>query len=163
MIGQTQKYPEWRVIVDLFRLAEYGDIITHETIAGMAQLQPATASYYRHMRQACRVLLREHDIEVESLPKKGYKRVEPGRYGERARRDTRIGSRRIRHGACVVKAAPVHLLTPEQSKELEHVMLLLSALTLQASKVIRSMKNVLPAVQSRPPLSVAETDSTRVQ
>jgi hypothetical protein len=162
MIGQTTKFPEWRVIVDLFRAAEYGDVITHETIAKTTGLCPETLVYYRHMSQARKVLLREHEIEVESVAKVGYKRVEPGRYGERARRDTRLGARRIKRGRRVAQAAPVHLLTAEQVKELEHTMLLLSALTLQAGRVIRSMKNVLPAVAATQQ-ATDEQNPTRVQ
>jgi hypothetical protein len=165
MIGQTQKFPEWRVIVDLFRAAAYGDVLTHETIATATHLRPETLPYYRQMAQARRALLRDHDIEVECLAKVGYKRVEPERYGERARRDTRLGTRRIKRGARVVKAAPLHLLTAEQVKELEHTMLLLAALKTQASQVLRSMKNILPPVQAPKQLASAAdgADTTRVQ
>ena len=149
MVGQVSKFPEWRVIVDLLRSAEYGETVTHGDIAASTQLMAGTDVYYRHMGQARRVLLREHDLEVESVPTVGYKRVEPNRYGERARRETRLGSKRIRRGRRVVKAAPVHLLTAAQVAELEHTMLMLAALSTQASKVIRSMKNVLPPVAAK--------------
>lgn len=163
MIGETTKYPEWRVIVDLFRDATWGDIVPHDVITQATGLRAETMAYYRHVAQARRTLLRDHDIEVESLPKVGYRRVEPERYGERARRDTRLGRRRISRGARVVKAAPVHLLTAEQAQELEHTMRLLAALRLQADKVIKSMRNVLPPVtprQALPATTVAEADQT---
>ena len=163
MVGETSKFPEWRVIVDLFRAADYGDTIAHETIAHETKLIPQTDLYYRQVAQARKVLLREHGLEVESIANKGYKRVEPGRYGERARRETRLGKRRIGRGVRVVKAAPRHLLTADQVRDLEHTMRLLSALKTQADKVIRSMKNVLPPVAPRLALPAGQDDTTRVQ
>jgi len=161
MVGQTQKSPEWKVIVDMFRAVSWGDIITHETIASETQLPIASTPYYRQVSQACNVLLRDHDIAVENVVKIGYKRVEPNRYGERARRDARLGKRRLKHGLRVVKAVPVHLLTDEEMKKFEHATRLLAELSLQAHRVFRSMKDVLPAVTLRPTLAAAKPD--RVQ
>lgn len=149
MVGQTRKSPEWREIVDLFRAVQYGGVLDHETIGSAVGLRPETSVYYRQMAQARRVLLRDHDIEVETLPKIGYKRVEPNRYGERARRDTQIGARHIKRGRRVVQAAPLHLLTPTQVTELEHTMRMLVTLQTQTNKVIKSMKNVLPSVEPK--------------
>jgi hypothetical protein len=160
VIGETSRHPEWRVIVELFREATWGDLVAHGTIAAATGLRAETMPYYRHVAQARRTLLRDHDIEVESVPKVGYRRVEPERYGERARRDTRLGRRRISRGARVVKAAPVHLLTAEQVQELEHTMRLLAALRAQADRVIKSMRNVLPPVPPRQALpATTETET----
>ena len=160
MIGETTKHPEWRVIVDLFREVTWGDIVLHHAITQATGLRSETVPYYRQVAQARRTLLRDFDIEVESVPKVGYRRVEPERYGERARRDTRLGRRRISRGARVVKAAPVHLLTAEQVQELEHTMRLLSALRMQTDKVLKSMRNVLPPVTPRQALpATTETET----
>lgn len=160
MIGQVKPHPEWRIIVDLFRAAEYGETLTHTAIAEATGLRQESPVYYRQMSQARRSLLRDHDIETENVPKVGYKRVEPGRYGERARRDIRFGTRRIKRGKRVVEAVPVTLLTGDQVREIEHMMRLLSALQTHATKVIRSMKNVLPPVKETLQLPMGEPDES---
>lgn len=161
-IGETRPHPEWRVIVDLFRALDYGQSLAHRVVCEATSLRAESTEYYRHISQARRVLLRDHGIEVESEPGKGYRRVEPGRYGERSKRDLRLGGKRIRRGRKVLEVAPVHLMTPEQVKEIEHATQRLNLLVAQMTSTIRSMKNVLPPVgpETRKLLELGSGDDT---
>lgn len=159
-VGQTQKHPEWRVIVDLFRAVDWGALITHATIVEATGLQPETTVYYRHVRQARKALLRDHDIVIDTEPKIGYRRAEPGDYGRSARGDVHRGNVRYRTARKKIVAAPAHLLTPAQQKELEHAMVLVKAIEQSAAKAYRSMKAVLAPVTPHRALVAAGEDET---
>lgn len=163
MIGETQKHPEWRIIVELFRAVEWGALIPHRTIAEATGLRPETHLYYRHMRQARKVLLRDHDIVIDTEAKVGYRRVAPEGYGKSARVEVHRGNRRYRLARRKIGAAPAHLLTPEQAKELEHAMMLVKAIEESAARAYRSMKAVLGPVQPHRALLVGQTDDTNQQ
>lgn len=157
-VGQTQKHPEWRIIVDLFRAADWGEVLAHQTIADATSLRPETMAYYRHMAQARKVLLRDHDIVIETEAKVGYKRTEPGGYGRAGRRDVHLGTRKIRRARKKLAAAPAHLLTGEQMRELERAMVLVRSLEQGLSQAYRTMKNVLAPVQPHRALLAARED-----
>lgn len=158
--GTTQKHPEWRIIVDLFRAIEWGALIPHTTISEATGLVPETVVYYRHMRQARKALLRDHDIVIDTEPKVGYRRAAPGDYGPSARGDVRRGNARYRTARKKIVAAPAHLLTPEQQKELEHAMVLVKAIEESAGKAYRSMKAVLGPVTPHRALLTGHDDDT---
>lgn len=153
--GQTQRHPEWRIIVDLLRAADWGEVVTDRTIADATGLRVDTRIYYQHVAQARKVLLRDHDIVMLRELKVGYKRATPQEYGPEARNLLRLGARRIRRGEKTIDAAPAHLLTAQQVKELEHAMVLIKAVRQSVQQAFRTMKNVLTAVQPHRALSEA--------
>lgn len=159
-VGETQKHPEWRIIVDLVRAVDWGELIPHRVIAEATGLRPETTVYYRHVQQARKVLLRDHDIIIDTEAKAGYRRAEPGGYGKSARVEVRRGNKRYRTARRKIAAAPAHLLTPEQSKELEHAMVMVKAIEQSAAKAYRSMKAVLAPVQPHKALMAGSEDAT---
>lgn len=153
--GQTQRHPEWRIIVDLLRAADWGEVVTDRTIADATGLKADTRLYYRHVAQARKVLLRDHEILMLREVKVGYKRGNPRDYGPDARRDLRLGDRRHRLAERKLGAAPAHRLTAQEVKELEHAMMLVKAIRQATRQAYRTMKNVLTAVQPHRALSEA--------
>lgn len=149
MIGQTVPHPEWRLLVDRLRQLDYGELIPHHEIVTLSGLVYGTQPYYQQMRQAIKVLLREHEIVVVSVPKVGYKRLEPQKHGQEARRYVRLGTRRIKRGGKVARATDLTLLSEDQKRELENSMRALTLLNQSMGQLYRSMKGVLPPVQMR--------------
>lgn len=146
-IGQTSLHPEWRVVVERLRQLSYGEVITHGDLVKLTGLAYGSRTYYQQMRQAIKVLLREHEIVIVSVMKVGYKRLEPVNHGREARRYVRLGTRRIKRGGKVARATDVALLTDEQKRELENSMKQLALLAQSMNAMYRSMRGVLPPVQ----------------
>lgn len=164
MVGQTQPHPEWRAIVERLRSLAYGEVIPHAAIAAQTGLAVESRAYYQHANRAVRALLYEYGIEVENVPGVGYKRTEPHRYAERARRQWRLGDRRIRRGSVIVVATPVALLkTPEQVREHEHTMEHASK-RLAAQKTLRQdfRKALASITTDRPRLTGGGADEAAV-
>lgn len=149
MIGQTVPHPEWRLLVDRLRQLDYGELIPHHEIVTLSGLVYGTQPYYQQMRQAIKVLLREHEMVVVSVPKVGYKRLEPQKHGQEVRRYVRLGARRIKRGSRVGQVTDMALLAEDQKREWEKAMRLVTLLKQQMGQVYRSMKGVLPPVQMR--------------
>jgi hypothetical protein len=149
MIGETHRHPEWRIVVDLFRAAEYGQVLTHEALCAATGLRAESRAYYQQMSQARKVLLRDHSIAVNVEPKVGYRRAEPERYAELGKRQFRLGKGRIREGRKTVNAAPVTMLNDQQLRELEHIQRQICLAEQAVKQAVKSMRNVLPPVQSR--------------
>jgi hypothetical protein len=95
-----------------------------------------------------KVLLREHDTVVVSLPRIGYKRLEPDQHGRESRRYVRLGTRRIKRGARVASVTDISRLSGDAQRELEKSMVMMRALSEQMGQLYRSMKGVLPPVQA---------------
>lgn len=146
-IGHTVLHPEWRLLVERLRQLKYGELVLHDEIVRVAGLIYGTHAYYQQMRQAIKVLLREHEIVVVSVPKLGYKRLEPQQHGREVRRYVRLGTRRIKRGGKVARATDFTLLSEDQKRELENSMRALTLLNQTMGKLYRSMKGVLPPVR----------------
>lgn len=159
-IGHTVPHPEWRLLVERLRALAYGELVLHDELAALSGLTYGTPRYYGHMKQATKVLLREHEVVVVSVPRVGYKRLEPQQHGREARRYVRLGTRRIRRGGQVARVTDVSQLSEDQKRELEHAMVLMRALSQQMGQLYRSMKGVLPPVQSKPLLGAPPREET---
>ena len=147
-IGRTVAHPEWRLLVERLRGLAYGEVATHGELAEVSNLTYGTPRYYQQMRQAVRVLLREHEVVIVSLQEVGYKRLEPAKHGQEARRYVKLGTRRLKRGGRVAQVTDTTQLTPEQQREWEHMMLMYRAVGQQMKQLYRSMKGVLPPVQA---------------
>jgi hypothetical protein len=116
--GQTQKHPEWRLIVERLSAAEYGTEIPHATMAEITGLRHGTRRYFQQVAKAMKILRRDHDRELVSMSGKGYRLLLPGEFENEARRQSVFGLRRQVRCVNVLEAAPEQLLTPEQRRKL---------------------------------------------
>lgn len=115
-IGQTSPHPEWRILVEHLRHADYGTEISHDEVSDLIGLSVGDIRYHRHVGRARIELRHDFQRELETVNGKGYRLVLPHEFHGRARRELRLAGKRLRASKDVLVAAPQHLLTDEQNR-----------------------------------------------
>lgn len=116
MIGRAVPHPEWRRIVERLHTEDYGTQYSHEQLAAIAGLVYPSTRYFRQIARARRELLREWEREIETVPRVGYRLVQPSEFHGRHRREVRLAGRRFGIAQDILVAAPQRLLSDAENR-----------------------------------------------
>lgn len=145
MIGHTQHHPEWRVIVEALCRREYGDIVSHEEMERIGSLHYPSHRYFSQVAKARKALLKDWQREIETLPKIGYRLVNPDEFHRRSRREVSLAGRKIRRGVQILVAAPQDRLSTADNARNADSLAKLGALESHRRKVMIGTRPSLPA------------------
>jgi hypothetical protein len=151
VIGDTQKHPEWRLIVDLLSARDYDSTVTHAEIVAHTGLTYPTTAYFRQVCTARRHLLRDWSRELESVGGVGYRLVKPEEFHRRGRRQLLFAGRRLRRSAAIHASAPQHLLSADENARNADALAKIGSLESQRRRVMAETRPSLPAPKTDTP------------
>ena len=140
----AQPYPEWRVIVNALKDREYGTTLMHQEIAALAQLVPRSPRYFQQMQRAKRELLKEWRRELETVPREGYRLIQPDEWHQRMRRGFRLIGYRSRQVLRLGVAAPLTEMSNDQRARVADAFSKAGAVETQRRRITLSTRPSLP-------------------
>ena len=101
---------------------EYGDTVTHTTIANIIGEKIGTVKYYTVIQKARKMLLNDKKVYLESVREVGYRKTIPDDFTKVSVNEYRIGFKRIQKGKNILTNAPISDMSEEGKADHRYVM-----------------------------------------
>ena len=118
-------HPEWKIIYEQFYQADYGTFIPHEDIERIIGIR-RSQRYYNFVNRWKTEMIKKARRYIECENGKGYRVVLPEEFKGSAKRQFKLGHKRIRKAGEIVVKAPMELLADDERKKLEDLSIVIS-------------------------------------
>ena len=112
MVGIMKNKKKSELLAEYIQTLHYGDIITHEQIAGSIDVQYKSNQYATLISQT-RKILQQHGIFLEIIKGNGYRVVEPDNVVNESLKHYKRGFTAMQKGYDTLNYAPTKDMTPE--------------------------------------------------
>lgn len=113
MIQSVKEHPEWKIIYEKYRDADYGIFISHNELESDLGMSRGN-KYYLAVNRWRKEMLNKIGKQIECENNKGYRVIEPKDYRHSAIGQLEKGKRRIRRGAKIMENTPYERLGDEE-------------------------------------------------
>lgn len=138
---QVTLYPEWKVLYGGFKDSDYGSIIFHERIEEIVGYKRGP-KYYAIVNRWKKEMLREASRHIECINKTGYQIVKPELFRASAKKQLKLGHKRMRKAGEIAVNTPLHLVSDEEKVKIGDFGIILSQILNFSKETMKQVRAI---------------------